>query len=899
MISQRLLPCLSLSLAGAVSLCAATPEEGVAFFEKRIRPLLAEHCYECHSASAKKAKGGLRLDSRDGWLKGGDSGPALIPGKPDDSLLIKGVRHWDKDFKMPPDARLAPALVADLIEWVKLGAPDPRTNAPALAALAATAPAKPAKPAYGISVEEGRKHWAYQPVKAQPLPKLKDKSWPRNDVDHFTLARMEKAGVTPAPDADPRTLIRRLTFDLTGLPPTSEEVAAFVSDFSLSHSPTFSSVSAGAGEKVGNRESEQRAIAAAVDRLLASPHYGERWGRHWLDIVRYADTCGNASDYPVPQAYKYRNYVIAAFNADKPYDRFIREQLAGDLLPPDPKRHTPDPILATGYLAIARHFGGGGGEKHLTIEDAIENTGRAFLGLSLSCARCHDHKFDPLPQTDYYALYGIFSSTTFPHPGSEGMNRPKDLVPLIAKAELEAVTKTWKDQLAALDADVKKAEAAKATADKLTDPAEKKAKADETTKAIAAAKAKHKQLSETVPYELAYAVADSKPANARLHVRGDPKRLGEEVPRRFIQVLGGQTLPKDCGNSGRLDLANWIADSTNPLTARVLVNRLWQHHFGRGLVTSPNDFGTRGQAPTHPELLDFLARKFIESGWSVKAMHKLILTSRTWTVASGFPPDVEPGVPPGGGNKTTVVNSHAGPGGKIPPSMAGGTPAATSAGRGFFGLFSSKPKPTATADLFAKNYTKDPHNSLWWRAERRRLDAESIRDALLHVSGDLDATVGGPHPFPPVHTWGFTQHNQFFANYDNRQRTVYQMQQRLRKHPFLALFDGADPNSSTATREPSTTPLQSLFMMNDKFAHEQAAKFAARVQQGEPDEARQVERAFLALYARPPQPDELKLATDYLTTFRAKLAAKKLPADQAWPSLSRALLGANEFLYVD
>ncbi len=887
MISQRLLPCLSLSLAGAVSLCAATPEEGVAFFEKRIRPLLAEHCYECHSASAKKAKGGLRLDSRDGWLKGGDSGPALVPGKPDDSLLIKGVRHWDKDFKMPPDTRLAPALVADLIEWVKLGAPDPRTNAPALAATA------PAKPAYGISVEEGRKHWAYQPVKAQPLPKLKDKSWPRNEVDHFTLARMEKAGVTPAPDADPRTLIRRLTFDLTGLPPTAEEVAAFVRDFTLSHSPTFSPASAaGAGEKVRKRESAQRAIATVVDRLLSSPHYGERWGRHWLDIVRYADTCGNASDYPIPQAYKYRNYVIAAFNTDKPYDRFIREQLAGDLL--SAKLETPNPelLVAPGYLAIARHFGGGKGEAHLTIEDAIENTGRAFLGLSLSCARCHDHKFDPLPQTDYYALYGIFSSTTFPHPGSEGMNRPKDLVPLVPKAELEAVTKTWKDQLAALDAEVKKAEADKATADKLPDAAEKKAKGDAATKAIAATKAKHKQLSETVPYELAYAVADSKPANARLHVRGDPKRLGEEVPRRFIQVLGGQPLPKDSATSGRLDLANWIADPANPLTARVLVNRLWQHHFGRGLVTTPNDFGTRGQAPTHPELLDFLAQKFIASGWSVKAMHRLILTSRTWQLASGAE------IPVGRDSVEPHLERSEASAASISAGGKQGSTESRPAGRGFFGLFSSKSKPAAAA-RFANNLLQDPNNSLWWRAERRRLDAESIRDTLLHVSGELDATVGGAHPFPPVHTWGFTQHNQFFANYDNRQRTVYQMQQRLRKHPFLALFDGADPNSSTATREPSTTPLQSLFMMNDKFAHEQAAKFAARVQQGETDEARQVERAFLALYARPPQPDELKLATDYLTQFRAKLAAKKLPADQAWPSLSRALLGANEFLYVD
>ena len=830
---------LFILFAGAAAMAADTvppSPEAIAFFEKRIRPLLKEHCHECHSADAKKVKGGLRLDSREGWVKGGESGPAIVPGKPDESLLIRGVRYWDKEFQMPPKHPLPSEGVKDLVEWVKLGAPDPRSGEAAVT-----------KAASQIDYDQGRKHWAFQPVRTAVRPKVKNSSWPRNEVDAFTLVKMEQAGVAPAPDADPRALIRRMTFDLTGLPPTPEEVDAFLRD------------------ATANRP---LAVTHLIDRLLASPQYGERWGRHWLDVVRYADTSGNASDYPIPQAHKYRDYVIAAFNQDMPFDQFVREQIAGDLLPADPPSAWERRIIATGYLASARRFAGGKGEPHLTIEDAIENTGRAFLGLSISCARCHDHKFDPLPQADYYALYGIFSSTTFPHPGSEGMNRPKDLVPLLAKAELEAVTKTWKEQLAALDADVKKAEAAKAAADKLTDAAEKKAKADEATKAIATAKAKHKQLSETLPYELAYAVADAKPANARLHVRGDPTRLGEEIPRRFPQILGGQTLPKDSTTSGRLDLANWIADSTNPLTARVMVNRIWQQHFGRGLVTTPNDFGTRGQAPTHPELLDFLAKKFIESGWSVKAMHKLILTSRTWQLASG----------------AEVAADNAAPVEKR---------------SGFAAFFSSSKSKVSPAELFAKNAVKDPTNSLWWHAERRRLDAESIRDTLLYVSGDLDETAGGAHPFPPVHTWGFTQHKQFFANYENRQRTVYQMQQRLRKHAFLALFDGADPNSSTATREPSTTPLQSLFMMNDKFAHEQAAKFATRVQQGETDEARQIGRAFLALYARPPQADEVRMATDYLARFREKLTAKKLPADQAWASLSRALLGANEFLYVD
>ena len=782
--------------------CAAA-DNGFEFFESRIRPLLVEHCYECHSGSAKKVKGGLRLDSRQGWVKGGESGPAIVPGHPDDSLLIRGVHYWDKDFTMPPDAPLSPAQVADLVEWVKRGAPDPRTTAPAVVASA--------KPASGIDLEKGRKHWAFQPVKVPALPVVTDKSWPRTEVDFFTRAQMEKTGVAPVQDADRRTLIRRVSFDLTGLPPTPEEIENFVKDSSAD------------------------AFAHVVDRLLASPQYGERWGRHWLDVVRYADTCGNASDYPVPQAYKYRNYVIKAFNDDLPFDQFIREQIAGDLVPATSDHERFDHIVATGYLAISRRFGGGKGPVNLTIDDAIDNMGRTFLGLSVGCARCHDHKFDPVPQSDYYALYGIFSSTTFPHPGGEGLNRPANLVPVVAQAELEAATKPWREQIAGLETEVKKLEAAKAGMEKQPDSAGKKDALAQASKKITEAKARLKQVADTVPYELAYAVADAKGANTRLQVRGDPERPGEEVPRGFLQILGGQKLPKGTTKSGRMELANWIADPANPLTARVMVNRLWQHHFGRGLVATPNDFGIRGQLPTHPELLDHLTQRFIQSGWSVKAMHRLMLLSHTWQLSS------------------------------LVPDVA----------------------------------STDPNNTQWWHAERRRLDAESIRDAMLFVSGDLDPTPGSAHPFPPVHTWSYTQHNQFFALYDNHQRSVYQMQQRLRKHPFLALFDGADTNSSTAMREPSTTPLQSLFMMNDKFAHEQAALFTARLMTAEHDDAARVDRAFRMLYARPPEPDEVRMATGYLNQIRSQLAAKKLPGDQAWPSLVRALLGANEFLYLD
>ena len=773
----------------------ATPEEGLDFFEKRIRPILAEHCYECHNADKGKTKGGLNLASREGWMKGGESGASVTPGKPDDSLLITAVRYWDKDLQMPPKKPLKPGQVDDLIEWVKMGAPDPRT---------ASQPASVATEKSADVMEKGRDHWAFRPVKVGATPAAKDTTWVRNEIDNFILTRIEAAGAKPAPDADARTLIRRVTFDLTGLPPTPDEVATFVAE---------------------SLRDPQTAFRDLVDRLLASPRYGERWGRHWLDVTRYADTCGNASDYPVPQAYKYRDYVIRAFNDDMPYDRFIREQLAGDLSPAAVTAGGTEtaPVIATGYLASARHFSGGAGEPHLTIEDAIENIGRTFLGLSLSCARCHDHKFDPIPTTDYYALYGVLSSSIFPHPGSEGKSRPENLAALLPKPELEAARRTWEEKLAALDAEAKAREADKATAEKEPDSAERKGKIEAAAKAAAAAKEQRRILKETPPFELAYSVTEGKPANARLQVRGDPKRLGEEVPRHFLTILGGA--PLGVHNSGRPDLAAAIADPKNPLTARVLVNRLWQHHFGRGLVATPNDFGTRGLPPTHPELLDFLAQKFIDSGWSIKAMHRIMLLSHTWQLAS------------------------------------------------------QNPDPT------------DPENKLWSRAERRRLDAESIRDSFLFVSGALDFTPGGAHPFPVVHTWNFTQHNQFFATYETKQRTVYQMQQRLRRHPFLGLFDGSDPNSSTATRQNSTTPLQSLFIMNDRFIHERAVDFSTRIAAASGDDQRRLEAAFLVLYARPPEPEELKLATAYLTNYPAR--------DKAWQSISRALLSSNEFIYLD
>lgn len=800
-----LLGWLLLSACSASRLAAEDPvpsEKSLDFFEKRIRPLLVTECYECHSAERGKSEGALLLDTRAGLLKGGDSGPALVLGEPDKSLLIKAVRHADENLRMPPQKKLSSGQIADLEEWIRQGAVDPR---------------KGTARKTGMSLEEGRQFWSFQPVKDPAIPAVKDESWPRNAIDRFVLARLEEAGVAPAPDADRRTLLRRVTFDLTGLPPTPAEMDAFLAD----QSP--------------------QAFETVVDRLLGSPRYGERWGRHWLDVVRYADTCGNASDYPVPQAHKYRDWVIAAFDRDVPYDRFLREQIAGDLLPGGTEAERYDRIVATGYLAIARRFGGDRmGEHHLTLEDTIDNVGRSMLGCTISCARCHDHKFDPFTMSDYYGLYGIFSSTRYPFPGAEVGRRQEDFVPLKSPAEIEALLKPHREKLEAVEAEVKALEAAEVEAKKATGP-EAKAQLEAAAKAVAEGRKKRGAVQAEAPtIDAAYAVAEATPANAKIQLRGDPKRPGDEVPRHFPAVLGGYELPADSKVSGRLQLAEWITDPKNPLTARVMVNRLWQYHFGRGIVPTPNEFGTRGQAPTHPALLDYLAARFVEGGWSIKAMHRMILLSRTWRLSGSE---------------------------------------------------------------VAESVRLDPNDELYWRFARRRLDAEAIRDTLLFVAGDLDETSPGAHPFPPQNGWGWTQHNPFVAVYETRHRSVYLMQQRLRRNPYLALFDGADPSSSTGVRLLSTTPLQALFLMNDPLAHAASTKFATRLIAGAADEPGRIALAWRIALGRPADADEEQESLEFLQRYREKLSALKTPESEielkAWGALARSLMSSNEFVFVD
>ncbi len=811
---------LLIGLLGAtMELRGATPSEpnlgpeAIEFFEKKIRPVLVSRCYECHSANSSKLRGEFLIDSREGLLKGGESGPAIVPGDPEKSSLIKAIKHDDPDQRMPPSPydKLSTEQINDFVAWIKMGAPDPRK--PVARGVLATPPKK-----YGMTLDEGREFWSFKPVSKPTVPSVKNSNWVKTSVDPFVLVKLEAAGVTPNAAADKRTLLRRVTFDLTGLPPTPSEVETFLAD------------------------SSSDAFAKVVDRLLESPRYGERWGRHWLDVVRYADTCGNASDYPVPQAYKYRDWVIRAVQRDLPYDQFLREQFAGDLMPSSTEAERAERIIATGYLANARRFGGGRkGEHHLTIEDTIDNLGKAVLGTTLSCARCHDHKFDPFFMTDYYGLYGFFESTRYPHPGAEGANRQEDFIPLLPATEVAALKKAQQDRITALNEEVKQLEAKLAEAKQAPESDVKKAAVETATNALAEAK-KRQMAEQKTPLVIddAYAVTDGIIAHAKLQQRGDPKKLGDEVPRHFPAILGGHSLPGDDKTSGRLQLAQWLSDAKNPLTARVMANRIWQWHFGKGIVQTPNDFGRQGKAPTHPELLDHLATQFVESGWSIKAMHRLILLSQTWQMAS--------------------IDNQSG-------------------------------------------IERDPNNELFWRFERKRLDAEQIRDALLFVSGDLDESTQGGHPFPAQSSWGFTQHNPFFAAYETRRRSVYLMQQRLKKNPYLALFDGADPSSSTAVRQPSTTPLQALFVMNGSLAHGAASKFAERVTAASPDDVARITAAYQLALNRAPSDDESRESIEFVQTYRTRLSSIGSPKEtiepRVWSAFSRALLSSNEFVFVD
>ena len=771
-----------------VAMGAPWPMSPREFFVARVQPVLQNKCLGCH---ASEPQGGLRMDSRDALLKGGNSGSALVPGDADASLLVQAVRQ-SHDLKMPPDGKLPEQEVDALARWVGDGAVWDSRAAPAMRT-------------YEISAEH-RAHWAFQPVSNPPVPDLDESDPSANAIDRFLLARLAEADLSPVPLADKRTLVRRVTYDLTGLPPTPEEVEAFVEDPS------------------------ENAYERLVERLLDSPRYGERWGRHWLDVVRYADTAGDSGDFPVPEAFKYRNYVIDSFQRDKPYDQFIREQIAGDLLEFETERENWEQTVATGYLAISRRIGVSPHRlRHITLEDAIDNLGKTFLGLSVQCARCHDHKFDPIPTADYYALYGILDSSVFPHPGAEHLPQRSNFVYRVGDQKARQIMADYEDGITFWnDLEREKFREYQSFQNKLiTTPGRSREVVWEELQHLRAERA---HFARTEPnLETAYAVREGEPKDSPIHQAGDPRSPGPIVRRGFLQILGGAALPPGFEGSGRGLLADWIASADNPLTARVMANRVWHHHFGTGLVGTTSDFGVRGSPPSHPRLLDYLARYFIDSGWSVKSLHRLILHSRAYRLAS------------------------------------------------------------SDSD---ENFSRDPQNTLLWRANRRRLDAEQIRDSILYFSGELDLTRGIRHPFRHRRTYYYRQHEPFSEFFPTNKRSVYIMQPRIQKHPYLDLFDGPDGNIPVSERKSTTTTLQALYLMNSAFVHEQSQAMAERWSADTQGREDFLDRASLTVFGRPRQPGEAAQAETY---FASAAGAE----EQKRAGFLRAMLSSNAFLFVD
>jgi hypothetical protein len=1000
------------------------PEPAAArFFESNVRPVLAARCFECHGPA--KQSGKLRLDSLAAALKGGRTGPAVAPGRPDESLLVNAVRHAG-ELQMPPKSKLLPKEIADLTRWVAMGAPWPGQAAAAVANGGGDGPA---------FTKEQREFWAFRPPAAPPLPEVRDRAWVRSPIDHFILAKLEEKGLPPAPPADRRTLLRRVTFDLIGLPPTPEEIDAFLTD----RAPD-------AYEKV-------------VDRLLASPHYGERWGRRWLDVARYADSNGMDENLAYASAWRYRDWVVSAFNRGLPYDQFVRAQVAGDLLP----GLGPEGVVATGFLCV--------GPKMLAeddpvkmemdlIDEQIDTIGRTFLGLTLGCARCHDHKFDPVSMKDYYALAGIFKSTRTmenfrvvarwqerPVAAAAELERAKKHQEAVARAK-EAVAKLAAEQSDRLVTEARgRAEAYARAAVELRrsggeerawmdDPARARAKGtlvieaedyargnvlksfdgygagigvvynrgelpnvaeyDVTLPAAgayrvelryAAAESRPVALSvngrpvraqaagrvtgswfpdtqawdvqvvvalpagnstlrleragpfphldklallpDTLPPGVthslpgahleaaaarglnpsflrqwvrylertgsppagdalrkvaedpkgpfaipadvegyypkdarerlqslrdelarldktapklpeAMAVSEGPPVNLRVHLRGSHLTLGKEVPRRFPQVISLASPPAvGPRGSGRSELADWLTRPDHPLTARVMVNRVWQGHFGTALVRSPDNFGLLGDRPAHRPLLDWLAVRFVREGWSVKAMHRLILLSSTYRMS-------------------TAYNEHA-------------------------------------ARI-------DPDNRLHWRMNRRRLEAEALRDALLAVGGRLDRRVGGTLLESANRAYVTGTANRNYDKYDSDRRSLYLPVIRSALYDVFQAFDFPDPSVAAGERASTTVAPQALFMMNGKLVAGQTRALAADLLSGPGDDAGRVRSAYLRAYGRPPSEAEVARALAFVGRVGQALPADLDSAERrlrSWPSLCRVLVAANEFVYVE
>ncbi len=810
-----------LLVLAAGTVAAADAGSGNDFFEKKVRPVLVANCYQCHSASAKEVQGKLRLDTKDGIRKGGESGPAIVPGKPNESLLIKAIRH-EEGVEMPPKKMLPDYAIADLVKWVEMGAPDPRVGN------SSTVGGK-------INKIDARKHWSFQPVKVI-APTNKDTVWSRTEIDRYIVDGLNGKNLRPVADADRRTLLRRVYFDLIGLPPTPAETEAFVAD----QSP--------------------QAFEKVVDHLLSLPQFGERWGRHWLDVARYGESTGKERNIPYPYAWRYRDYVYDSFNADKPYDQFIREQIAGDLLPAKNDAERNEHITATGFLAIGVK---GLNEKNReqyamdVADEQIDVSTRTIMGLSVACARCHDHKFDPIPTTDYYALAGIFRSTEVfagVKPGNNKTGYDGDYISLVDVTKKSTADADDRRELAKLHEQLKQAETALAKVkDVIADAkkGEEKGKAKglkgvraanaRETALVAELKGKIEALEKKVIPQGAQVMGvkdASRLMNCKVNIRGEVKDLGPEVTRGYVSVLTVPQSPDiNMNQSGRLQLAIWLTNKTNPLTARVMANRIWYHLFGTGIVETVDNFGALSEPPTHPELLDYLASRFSGQGWSVKKLIREIVTSRTYQLSSQH-------------------NENA--------------------------------------------YGVDPDNHYLWRMSRRRLDAEAIRDSMLAVSGKLDlqrpagsltSQVGGE-----VGRKGKVDGLKKEVTF----RSAYLPLVRGMVPEFLGIFDVADPELIVGQRDVTTVATQALYMMNSPFVHEQSKEMASRVVGGGSTDPARIDHAFRLAFGRPATAKEQTVSLAFLDEYEKSLDGSK-PApnrrQEAWTNLCHSLLASGEFRY--
>ncbi len=714
-------------------------EAQLRFYESEVLPILTKHCVKCHGAGPK-IRGGFRLDSREAVLRGGDLGPAAVPGDPSSSLLVKAINYIE--LEMPPAGKLPARDIEILTRWVKEGLPwTPHSPVSATAAPAATTDRPPASSA---AKPQPRADWSLHPLSRPTVPPVKDHAWCRTPIDAFILSRLEAQRLEPAPPADRTTLIRRLTYDLTGLPPEPAEVDAFLAD----RAPG--------------------ALEHLIDRLLASPHYGEKWGRHWLDLVRYGETNGYERDSAKPFAWRYRDYVIASLNQDKPYDQFVREQLSGDQISPD----AAEPLIATGFYRLGiwddepadRELA-----RYDSLDSVIATTAGVFLGMSINCARCHDHKVDPIPQRDYYRLLAIFHDVTH----SDGK-------------------------------DLKKAKTgARSSVDVMS-------------------------------------VTERGGADTHILLRGNPSLRGEKVEPGVPQILGGQSIATSQAQPLRQAFARWLTDAHNPRTARVIANRIWQYHFGRGIVPTPNEFGGLGEPATHPELLDWLASELIDGGWRLKRMHRAILLSNTYQMSSQ-------------GQK---------------PELA-----------------------------------LDPSNRWFWRFPMRRLTAEEVRDSILSVAGTLNLKAGGPPVYPPIPAEvmaGQSAPGQGWpvsSPTESARRSVFVHVKRSLLVPVLATHDAADTDLSCPVRYTTTVPTQALGLLNGSFANEQAARFAERLTREAPENlANQVRLALKLTNARKPDDPEVMRDVAFVNTLASQAS---LDRSRALAQYCLMILNTNSFLYLD